>query len=179
MHISEIKHLLKSYPDFPKPGILFQDVFAIFKKPEAIKAIVDHLVEVLKPLKVDAIVGLEARGFLLGPWIAANLGVAFVPIRKKNKLPGQLVSVSYEKEYGVDVFEIQEDCFDSSKTKNSIPNVVVIDDLLATGGTAFAAKELIEKVGGNVVLFAFIIELLDLEGSSKIGKDITYSITKF
>jgi adenine phosphoribosyltransferase len=172
MELSEIKSLLKDFPDFPIPGIIFKDIFPLFKNPLAIETIIDNFERQLLDLKVDCIVGLDARGFLFGPLLAHRLKVPFVPVRKKGKLPGKVVEFSYEKEYGVDVLSMQIDAFN----RNS--QIVVIDDLLATGGSAKAAQELIRKFDGNIVKFLFLIELIDLNGKSHLNSEI-YSLFQF
>ncbi|CAB3408980.1 unnamed protein product [Caenorhabditis bovis] len=156
-HIREIK-------DFPKKGINFRDIMPLFTNPQLVNelcvVVADHIRHSVG--QVDGIAGLEARGFLFGPQIAIQLGVPFVPIRKKGKLPGSTVQASYVKEYGEDIVEIQE----GSVKKGQ--RVVIIDDLLATGGTLRAASDLIQKVGGIVAEAFVIIELAPLNGRAKI-----------
>ncbi|KAJ2878730.1 adenine phosphoribosyltransferase, partial [Coemansia aciculifera] len=145
-------------------GILFRDIFPIFRHPEAVECLVMHFVERIQALnrQVDVVVGLDARGFLFGPLIALKLGVAFAPVRKRGKLPGEVVSVTYMKEYGPDVFEMQADALQPGQ------NVVIVDDLLATGGSCKAAEDLVAMLKGNVLLSTFVISLVGLEGDKKL-----------
>ncbi|KAJ3184046.1 adenine phosphoribosyltransferase [Gaertneriomyces sp. JEL0708] len=173
--IQRIKSLLRAVKDFPKEGILFQDIFPIFQDPQAVSTLVTHITHHLQSQltqKIDVIVGLDSRGFLLGPWIANILGAAFVPVRKAGKLPGEVTRVGYEKEYGVDYFEMQTDAIKPQQ------NVVVLDDLIATGGSAKAAGELIKQAGGNTLLYVFIVELTALKGRAKLDAE-TYSMIQF
>lgn len=163
---AELKKALNQYPNFPQEGILFEDFLPIFTKPELFQKLIDcfkmHLEEKFAGKKIDFIVGLESRGFLFGPTLALALDAGFVPIRKAGKLPGECVKAIYEKEYGQDEFEMQ---------KNAIPknaNVVVVDDIIATGGSAKAAGELIQKVGANILEFEFVMELDFLHGRDKL-----------
>ncbi|KAG6855118.1 hypothetical protein C0991_006047 [Blastosporella zonata] len=179
MDVQYIKSHLKSHPDFPKKGIVFLDIFPLLRNPVAFETLITHFLYhitshtlVSSPSKkIDVIVGLDARGFLMGPLIALRLGAAFVPVRKRGKLPGQCVSASYEKEYGTDIFEMQADAIEPGQT------VVVVDDLIATGGSAKAAGELIAKMGGKTLEYLFIIELTFLQGGAKLDAP-TYSIVQ-
>ncbi|KAF8974234.1 phosphoribosyltransferase-like protein [Flammula alnicola] len=175
--IDIIKSHLTSHPDFPKKGIVFLDIFPILRNPLVFETLITHLVQhitshtfgISPTKKVDVIVGLDARGFLFGPIIALRLGAAFVPVRKAGKLPGQCISASYEKEYGVDSFEMQADAIKPGQT------VVIVDDLIATGGSAKAAGELVAKQGGKLLEYIFVIELLFLKASSKLDAPV-YSV---
>ncbi|KAK3086068.1 hypothetical protein FSP39_013007 [Pinctada imbricata] len=162
--LSRVKGAVRGFPDFPKPGILFRDIFPILRDPSLLKDLcslmLDHIRS--KTSEVDVIVGLEARGFLFGPILAMELGCSFVPIRKAGKLPGKTEKVEYILEYGKDVFEIQE----GSILKGQ--KVVIVDDLLATGGTMKAACELVKKVGGDIKDCLVVIELSDLKGRDKV-----------
>jgi len=169
--------LLKPHLDFPKKGIVFLDIFPILRDPVAFETLITHFVYHLTSTtipqsptkKIDVIVGLDARGFLLGPIIAMRLGAAFVPVRKKGKLPGECATASYEKEYGVDSFEMQADAIQPGQS------VVVVDDLIATGGSASAAGQLVKKLGGTVLEYLFIIELTFLKAAKKLDAPL-YSI---
>jgi len=160
----QLKGALKVYADFPKPGILFYDIFSLFHDIRHFRLALDLFKTEIQSrhLIVDAIAGLESRGFLFGPTLALELGISFVPLRKKNKLPGAIESYSYTIEYGSDTLEVQK----GSVKQGS--NFVIIDDLLATGGSMSAAAHLIQKCGGNVVLTLVAIELLHLNGKSKL-----------
>ena len=157
-----LENLIADYPDFPKKGILFRDMFPILKNPESMTLLLNQLSEFSDKLTPDYIVGIESRGFIIGTALATRQRMGFIPIRKQGKLPGDVVGVNYSLEYGEDRLEMQSDVFDKG-TK-----VLLIDDLLATGGTVKASSELIEKVGGNLVGCAFVVELLGLNGRDNI-----------
>ncbi len=165
MLIEEIKNTIRQVPDFPKKGIQFLDITTGVKNPKAFKAMIDFLYEEFKDKKVDYVAGIESRGFIFGAPLADRLGAGFVMIRKPNKLPADTISESYDLEYGKDTIQMHADAIEKGA------NVVVIDDLLATGGTACAACRLIKKAGGNVVAASFIIELTPLKGAEKIKND--------
>lgn len=157
-----LKDHIRSIPDFPKPGILFYDISTLLQHAEAWKATVDRLAEEIYPYKPDRLIGVESRGFLVAAPLAVRLGIGFTMVRKQNKLPGETISFTYELEYGSDTIEIQSDALQEGQ------KVVLMDDLLATGGTAAAAVELLRSVGGDVVASAFIIELNFLNGRNKL-----------
>ncbi|KAE8753159.1 hypothetical protein FOCC_FOCC000082 [Frankliniella occidentalis] len=168
-----VKAHIASYPDFPKVGILFRDMFPIFQSPEALAALENLLVDHVKGLQgVDAVVALESRGFLLAPLISSKLGIPMVPIRKKGKLPGKIRKVDFALEYGTDTFEMQENSIKPGQ------RVVVIDDLLATGGTAKAACQLIRDFSGDVVELLVLMELKDLQGRNNVQCPV-HSIVQF
>ncbi|CAG8444047.1 9667_t:CDS:2 [Ambispora leptoticha] len=173
--IERIRGLIRAIPDFPKPGIIFQDIFPIFQDPIAVESLITHLVYHITSTineKIDVVIGLDARGFLLGPVIALRLGAAFAPIRKKGKLPGEIVSVEYAKEYGVDTFEMEKDAMKPGQ------NVIVIDDLIATGGSAAAAGILVNSFGAKVLKYLFVIELIELKGADVLNAPL-YSVLKY
>ncbi len=153
---------IRTIPDYPKPGIYFRDITTLLGDARAFRHAVDGLVEPWLTQRPDKVVGLEARGFILGGAVAAALNVGFVPIRKHGKLPHETVQVSYELEYGEDVVEMHVDAVSPGE------RVLVIDDLIATGGTAAAALELLGKVGAKVVGASFVIDLPDLGGAKKL-----------
>ena len=164
---------IRNIQDFPKPGIGFKDITTLLKDGEAFKAAIDKILENLKDKEVDYVVGPEARGFLLGAPVAYALGAGFVPIRKPGKLPAEVVSFEYDLEYGTDKIEMHKDSIEEGK------KVVIIDDLLATGGTVEAATKLIESLGGEIVSIQFLIELEFLNGKDKLkGYDVE-SIIKY
>ncbi|KAG2217601.1 hypothetical protein INT45_001763 [Circinella minor] len=170
--IERLKNLLGTHPDFPQKGIVFKDLFPIFQDPTAVEALIGNIVHHINSTyeeKIDVIVGLDARGFLLGPLVALRLGAAFVPVRKQGKLPGECASAIYEKEYGKDVFEMQKDAVKPNS------RVIIIDDLIATGGSAGAAGELVKKCGATTVEYVFVMELGFLNGSQKLDAP-TYSL---
>ena len=164
----EIRALIKTIPDVPHPPILFRDIFPIFQKPEAVRSLLYHLGQAIQKMhkqrKIDAIVGLDARGFLVGPQLAMDLGCAFVPVRKKGKLPGECHQVSYVKEYGTDSFEMQKGALQEGW------NVVIVDDLLATGGTVLGAMQLIQLSGAHTAGVVTVVELEGLGARDKILK---------
>ena len=157
-----LKDHIRSIPDFPKPGILFYDISTLLQHAEAWNATVDRLAGEISPYKPDRLIGIESRGFLVAAPLAVRLGIGFTMVRKQNKLPGETISHTYELEYGSDTIEIQSDALQEGQ------KVVLMDDLLATGGTAAAAVELLRSVGGDVVASAFIIELNFLNGRDKL-----------
>lgn len=163
--IEDVKQMIRNIPDFPKPGIQFKDITTALKDTETLKKMVDFLCENFKEEKIDYIVGLESRGFIFGVPVAYNLNAGFIPIRKPNKLPAKTLKETYELEYGTDTLEMHEDALkDGDK-------VLIVDDLLATGGTAAAACNLVHKTGAKIVGCAFVIELNGLEGRNKLPKD--------
>ena len=170
-----IEDSIRVIPDFPKPGIMFKDITTLLNNAKAYNTLMKHLVNRYKDYNLDYIAGIDARGFIFGAALASHLNVGFVPIRKKGKLPYTTVSEKYSLEYGYDEVEVHIDAF--KKEGNSKANVLLIDDLLATGGTASAASRLIQRVGANCVEACFIIELTFLEGSKKLNTPI-YSIIK-
>lgn len=157
-----VRENIRIVPDFPKKGIMFLDITTAVKDPKSMQIMIDFLYEKFKDEKVNYITGIESRGFIFGAALAYKLGIGFVPIRKPNKLPAKTIKESYSLEYGTDTIEMHEDAIKSGD------RVVVIDDLLATGGTAMAACNLIRRVGAEVVASAFIIELNPLKGREKI-----------
>lgn len=165
---SSLRSKLRQYPDFPSKGVLFEDIMPIFRDPVAFQQLLDGFKLHIKQhnLKIDAIVGLDARGFIFGPALALQLGVAFVPVRKRGKLPGETVAVSYQKEYAADVFEMQSDAVSAGQ------HIIIVDDIIATGGSAAAAGELVTKLGGKVEEYWFLLELDFLKGRDKLNAPV-------
>jgi adenine phosphoribosyltransferase len=163
----DLKQHIRGIPDFPKPGILFYDISTLLKHPGAWKETVAEMTEALRPLKPDLLAGIESRGFLVAAPVAVLLGCGFVMIRKKGKLPGKTIPHTYDLEYGSDTVEIQSDAIEAGQ------RVVVVDDLLATGGTAAAAVRLCRMVGADVVGSAFIMELTGLKGRQRLDVPVT------
>ncbi|XP_046842682.1 adenine phosphoribosyltransferase-like [Xenia sp. Carnegie-2017] len=159
-----ISSQIRNIPDFPIPGILFRDICPLLKHHEAFSATIQLMSDCIKEnySNVDVIVGLDSRGFLFGPGIAMKLGIGFVPIRKQGKLPGETISVDAEKEYGKDVLEIQKDAISPGQ------NVVIVDDLLATGGTLLTSCKLLEQLCGKVLGCVVVYEIAELNGASKV-----------
>jgi adenine phosphoribosyltransferase len=167
MTIEELNNKIRVISDFPKEGIQFKDITTILNDSEAFQTIINIFYERYKDLEIDYVAGIESRGFIFGTPLALKLGVGFVPVRKIGKLPSKTVSVSYDLEYGSDTLEIHEDAFHGKNAK-----VLLIDDLLATGGTASATVQLIEKTGASVIESAFLIHLKFLGGEKKIKSPI-------
>ncbi len=163
--VEEVKQKIRSINDFPKPGIVFKDITTALKDAETLKKMVDFLAENFSGEKIDYIVGLESRGFIFGVPVAYQLNAGFIPIRKPNKLPAKTIKESYQLEYGSDTIEMHEDALKKGD------RVLIVDDLLATGGTAAAACNLVTKAGAEIVGCAFVIELVDLQGKNKLPKD--------
>lgn len=162
--------VIRTIPDYPKKGIMFRDITTLLGNPRAFRAAVDALVQPYAGVRIDKIAGIEARGFIMGGAVAHQLSIGFVPVRKKGKLPWKTIGEDYALEYGTDRIEIHEDAFKRGD------HVILVDDLIATGGTAFAAIKLIERAGAKVIGCAFVIDLPDLGGSDKIralGKEVT------
>lgn len=164
--IAKLRNSVRNIPDFPIPGIQFKDVTTLFKTKDNLKDLSDILVEKYKEKGITKVVGIESRGFIMGPIMALELGAGFIPIRKPGKLPAETIEEEYEKEYGVDKIQIHKDALD----ENDI--VLIHDDLLATGGTMFAAYNLVRKMGVKKIYINFIIELEDLDGRKLFPKDI-------
>ncbi|MFA6320754.1 MAG: adenine phosphoribosyltransferase [Candidatus Omnitrophota bacterium] len=159
--MSDLKSAIRDIPGFPKEGIIFKDITTLLGNKDKFKQAVDLFAEKFKDKKIDVIVSIEARGFIFGAALAYKLGAALAPVRKKGKLPFKTYSVTYELEYGKDTLEIHQDALKKGD------NVLIVDDLLATGGTCKAVTELVEKMGGKIVGLAFLIELLPLKGREK------------
>jgi adenine phosphoribosyltransferase len=153
---------IRTIPDFPVPGVQFRDVTTLFAEPQAFRRAVDELAAPYRDDGVDVVVAMDARGFILGGAIAYNLGLPFVPIRKKGKLPGRTIVEAYSLEYGDAIIEIHDDAFQAGA------RVLLIDDLLATGGTAVAGVRLIERLGGHIVAASFVVNLPDLGGEKRL-----------
>ena len=165
--MTDLKNLIREVPDFPKPGINFYDITTLLKDPAGWKAVIEALQTHYRDLKVDVVVGIEARGFFFAPAIAYALGAGFVPVRKPGKLPAATESVEYALEYGTDRLEVHQDAIQPGQ------RVLIIDDVLATGGTAAGVAQLVEKLGGQVVGMGFVIELDFLSGRSKLnGREV-------
>ena len=170
--IMNLQDHIRDIPDFPKPGIIFKDITTLLKNPEALCESVRLLAETVSKDDITSVIGIESRGFIFGTAVACQLGKGFIPIRKPGKLPAETISESYELEYGTDTIEMHTDALDSSD------RVLLIDDLLATGGTMAAAVKLVEKTGAEVIRIAFVIELGFLKGREKLpGCELTSLIT--
>jgi adenine phosphoribosyltransferase len=166
----ELRGFIVDVPDFPKPGILFRDITPLLHDPGALSLAVEFMTHPYRTQHIDIVVGAESRGFIFGTAVARNLTAGFVPIRKPGKLPRKKISLTYDLEYGTDTLEIHADAVKPGQ------RVLMVDDLLATGGTMQACCEMVEKLGGNIVGVAFLIELLALQGRKRLGKWSPYSV---
>lgn len=168
-----LKKLIREVPDFPKPGILFYDITTLLKDKTGLKAVIDALKAQYETARVDVVVGIEARGFIFAPALAYALGAGFVPVRKPKKLPAATVSVEYALEYGTDKVEMHQDAVEPGQ------NVLIVDDLLATGGTAAAVAQLVENAGGKVAGLGFVVELDFLGGRRKLNGHDVFSLLHY
>jgi adenine phosphoribosyltransferase len=165
--MNALKAHIRHVPDFPKPGILFYDVTTLLKEPTGFKMAIDSMAEPYGDLGITLVVGIESRGFILGSAVADRIGAGFVPVRKLGKLPAQTIRASYALEYGTDSLEMHRDAIESGQ------KVLIVDDLLATGGTARATVDLVRQLGGDVAGVSFLIELVGLNGRAKLeGENI-------
>ncbi|MER3403264.1 MAG: adenine phosphoribosyltransferase [Armatimonadota bacterium] len=165
--------LVRDIPNFPEPGIIFKDITPVLKHPQALREVVDLMADHARSLKPDVVAGIESRGFVFGLPIAVNLGLGFIPVRKLGKLPGEKIAEEYALEYGTNTVEMHVDAVEPGQ------RVVVVDDLLATGGTAAAAARLIERLGGTVAGFVFLIELTFLHGRQNLRGYDVYSLIQY
>lgn len=173
MDLKALQAKVRTIPDFPKKGILFRDITPLLKDAKALREIIARLARSLKGKKVAVVVGIESRGFIFGTALATKLGVGFVPIRKKGKLPWKTKRIACTLEYGEEILEIHQDAVKRGE------KVVIVDDLLATGGTAAAAVKLVESIGGKVAKLAFVIELGFLSGREKLKDHDVFSLIKY
>ena len=171
--MSDLKRLIREVPDFPKPGILFYDITTLLQDPEGFAALTEQLVSHCGAFRPDTVVGIEARGFIFGPLLAARLGTGFVPVRKPGKLPAETDEITYDLEYGQDTLQIHRDAIRPDQ------RVLVVDDLLATGGTAAATCRLVENCGGKVAGLVFVVELTFLEGRKKLAAYDIVSLVEY
>ena len=171
--MKKVEDYIRSIPDFPEPGIIFRDVTSVLQDAEGLKLSIDEMTKLLDGVDFDVIAGAESRGFIFGMPIAYALGKPFVPVRKAGKLPCETVSQSYDLEYGQATIEIHKDAIKPGQ------KVVLVDDLIATGGTMEAAAKLVEKLGGEVVKMIFLIELAGLEGRKKLAKYDVESVIRY
>jgi adenine phosphoribosyltransferase len=168
-----IKDSIRIIPDFPKPGIQFIDITTMLKDGKAMKYAFDKMADMVKDYQVDLVVGPEARGFLVGAPLAYKLGAGFVPVRKSGKLPGEVIEASYQLEYGEDTLQIHKDAITPGV------KVLVVDDLLATGGTVWSTADLVRTLGGEIVGFVFLVELTFLKGRDKLGGYPVFSLLEY
>lgn len=168
-----LKEKIRDIPDFPQPGILFRDITTLLRDPEAFKYVIDSLTDRYKSLKIDFVAAIEARGYMLGAPLAYHLGAGFIPVRKPGKLPWKTIKEEYELEYGKNTLELHTDAV----TKGE--KVLIIDDLIATGGSSLATKNLIERLGGEIVGFAFVVELTALKGRDLLKGYDVFSLVQY
>ncbi len=169
----DLKQLIRSVPDFPKPGINFFDITTLLKEPLGLKATIEALSEPYIDARIDTVVGIESRGFILGSAVAHRIGAGFVPVRKPGKLPAKAIKEVYELEYGKDAVEIHADAIDKGQ------RVLIVDDVLATGGTAAATTRLVKHLGGELHGLAFLIELTFLDGKTKLTGENVFSVLRY
>jgi adenine phosphoribosyltransferase len=169
----DLKKHIRHVPDFPKAGILFYDITTLLKDAQGFKATIDLLATPYVGQGIDVVVGIESRGFILGGAVAERIGAGFIPIRKPGKLPSKALKETYDLEYGKDALEIHHDAVDEGQ------RVLIVDDVLATGGTAAAATQLVKKLGGNLHGLAFLIELIGLNGKARLAGEKVYSVLQY
>ena len=171
--MERLKEIIRDVPDFPKPGILFKDITTLLKDREALARAIDLLADRYRGRGINKVVGIESRGFIFAPAVAYLVGAGFVPVRKPGKLPAETLSASYELEYGTDTLEIHRDALEPGE------KVLIVDDLIATGGTAAAVAGMVEELGAELVEIAFLIELTFLDGRSKLGGRPVHTMIKY
>ena len=168
----DLKQKIRTIPDFPEPGILFRDITTLLSDAEALNETIERFAEHYKNEKIDVVAGVESRGFIIGTPLAIRMGLGFIPIRKAGKLPGPTHGVDYDLEYGKDRVEVHQDAIPEGK------RVLLVDDLIATGGTIEGSAKLVKKVGGHIVGYAFVIELTDLKGRERLQEPV-FSLIEF
>lgn len=171
--MQDLKALIREVPDFPKPGINFYDITTLLKDPQGFEGVIDGLAAQYKSTPIDVVLGIEARGFIIAPAVAYALGYGFIPVRKEKKLPAERERIEYALEYGTDVLEIHKDAIEPGQ------NVLIIDDVLATGGTAAAVARLVKNLSGQVAGLGFILELDALKGRERLNGYDVYSLLHY
>ena len=171
--MDHLKKKIRHVPDFPKAGILFYDITTLLQDPDGFRQAVDSLAEPFKDQHIDVVVGIESRGFIFGSAVADRLGTGFTPVRKPGKLPSTTLSETYALEYGTDTLEIHDDAIRKGQ------RVLIVDDLLATGGTARATTDLVKRLGGEVHALAFLIELVALNGRQRLTDETIHAVLKY
>ncbi len=173
MNNVDLKSMIRTITDFPKKGIMFRDITTILQNKEGFRYVIDKFYERYKDKNIDIVVGIESRGFIFGATLAYKLGCSFVPVRKEGKLPHKTMRQEYALEYGTAAVEIHEDAIKQGQ------NVLIVDDLIATGGTILATIKLVELLGGKIVEIAFVVELIDLKGRDKLKNYNVFSLVEF
>ncbi|HXS96571.1 MAG TPA: adenine phosphoribosyltransferase [Candidatus Limnocylindrales bacterium] len=171
--MEDLKKLIREIPDFPKPGILFYDITTLLKDACGFRAVIDGLKYHYREAQVDVVLGIEARGFIFAPALAYALGAGFVPVRKPKKLPAECLTVTYDLEYGTDSLQVHKDAIENGK------RVLIVDDLLATGGTAAAAARMVTEAGGTIAGLGFVVELTFLNGRQKLAGMDVFSLLQY
>jgi adenine phosphoribosyltransferase len=171
--MDDLKSHVRQIPDFPKPGILFYDITTLLQNPLALRMTVDRFVWLFAERHIDKVIGIESRGFMFAPIVAYNLNAGFVPVRKPGKLPAERIRETYDLEYGTDTLEMHRDAIQPGE------HVLIVDDVVATGGTAAATARMVESLGGTVAGFGFIIELTFLDGRKKLGDRDVASLIRY
>jgi len=169
----DLKEHIRHVPDFPKPGILFYDITTLLRHPLGLKTAIERLAVPYVGAGIDAVVGIESRGFILGAAVAERIGAGFIPVRKPGKLPARAIKEVYDLEYGKDALEIHADAVEKGE------RVLIVDDVLATGGTAAATVQLVRKLGGELYGLAFLIELIALNGKSRLAGERVHSVLQY
>jgi adenine phosphoribosyltransferase len=169
----DLRRLIREVPDFPKPGILFYDITTLLKDPAAFREVIDRMVEQVKGTEIDVVVGMESRGFIFSAPIAYQLGAGFVPVRKLGKLPAETIEVEYALEYGTATLEIHRDAIQPGQ------KVLIVDDLLATGGTVMGTIELVQRLGGEVAGLSFMVELSALKGRDQLAQFAIHALLTY
>jgi adenine phosphoribosyltransferase len=169
----DLKQHIRHVPDFPKAGILFYDITTLLRDPQGFRTTIDLIATPYEGQGIDAVIGIESRGFILGAAVAQRIGAGFIPIRKPGKLPAKVLKESYDLEYGKDALEIHADAVEPGQ------RILIVDDVLATGGTAAAATQLVKKLGGELHGLAFLVELLGLNGISRLPGENVFSVLKY
>jgi adenine phosphoribosyltransferase len=173
MNMDELKARIRNVPDFPKAGILFYDITTLLQDPAGFRSAIDSLAVPFENQGIDIVVGIESRGFIFGAAVADRIGAGFTPVRKPGKLPSRTVRASYALEYGTDSLEMHDDAISGGQ------RVLVVDDLLATGGTAAATADLVKRLGGQVHALAFLIELVALNGRARLAGERVHTVLKY
>jgi adenine phosphoribosyltransferase len=169
----DLRALIREVPDFPKPGILFYDITTLLKEPDAFRSVIDHMAEQVKDTPIDVVVGMESRGFIFSAPLAYQLNAGFVPVRKLGKLPAETIEVEYELEYGTATLEIHRDAITAGQ------RVLIVDDLLATGGTVMGTIELVRRLGGEIAGLSFMVELTALKGRASLGEFAIHTLLTY
>jgi adenine phosphoribosyltransferase len=169
----DLRAKIREVPDFPKPGILFYDITTLLKEPDAFAEVIDRMADEVKDERIDLVVGMESRGFIFAAPLAYKLGAGFVPVRKLGKLPAETIEVEYDLEYGTATLEVHRDAIKEGQ------RVVIVDDLLATGGTVIGTIELVQRLGGEIASLAFMVELTALNGRQKLGEFTIHTLLTY